>query len=388
MKPPSNAKLWLWSIVATFTFIQQPRIVGGQEGGGGGGFSELFLATLRLLLTVEGVAQRNETELLRRAECVLKFQALQFDFQRFDRYNEFFHNDSSITLAQAGVYVGVDAMSEYVGFTSGERSPYVAAGPLNTTLAMRIAQVTGQVCDFTVSAVSGYILDPATTGRSDQFKVLYMARIFFDWKEGYVKKVNVFFSTGFLEYFMGGVLASCNTKRFVCDQVLGTKCAGIIPPPPPPPAAAGKDYCLARLKALPATEGPSVYFDGNSTGCRALHAAFAVENPVHHCAHVSLDRVADPQGQFKCGKSAHRKIGGLFTPADLKFHQTFAETNGLDVKFVYCCNPGIKTRPRLSRSAGDDSSAAKSAHRKKIGRLALYPGRFDVSPDLCRKRMA
>jgi hypothetical protein len=124
--------------------------------------------------------------------------------------------------------------------------------------------------------------------------------------------------------------ASCNTKRFVCNQALGTKCAGIIPPPP---AAAGKDYCLARLKALPATEGPSVYFDGNSTGDvgEPSTPALAVENPVDHCV---CPRVP---------------------------------------------------RPRLSRSAGDDSSAAKSAHRKKIGRPALYPGRFDVSPDLCRK---
>jgi hypothetical protein len=123
--------------------------------------------------------------------CVLKFQALQFDFHRFRPVqHDFFHT----TTRRSRWRNCVDAMSEYtLGLPAvSDPPPYVAAGPLNTTLAMRIAQVTGQVCDFAVSAVSGYILDPATTGRSDQVQVLYMARIFFDWKEGYVKKVTVF----------------------------------------------------------------------------------------------------------------------------------------------------------------------------------------------------
>ena len=61
-------------------------------------------------------------------ECVGSFLSLEppFNLGSFDLYENWFDNNSSMTLAQAGTYKGVDDIKEYVQFAYPS-SPYIAA---------------------------------------------------------------------------------------------------------------------------------------------------------------------------------------------------------------------------------------------------------------------
>ena len=61
-------------------------------------------------------------------ECVGSFLSLEPPFNpgSFDLYENWFDNNSSMTLAQAGTYKGVDDIKEYVQFAYPS-SPYIAA---------------------------------------------------------------------------------------------------------------------------------------------------------------------------------------------------------------------------------------------------------------------
>ena len=60
-------------------------------------------------------------------ECVGSFLSLEppFNLGSFDLYENWFDNNSSMTLAQAGSYKGVDDIEEYVQFAYPS-SPYIA----------------------------------------------------------------------------------------------------------------------------------------------------------------------------------------------------------------------------------------------------------------------
>lgn len=58
------------------------------------------------------------------------------------------------------------------------------------------------------------------------------------------------------------------------------------------------------------------YIDGNSQGCRYLHAVFALKNPFH-CAHVSLIPAVDPDGDYICHWSAELSPEEMFTQTEV-----------------------------------------------------------------------
>ena len=51
------------------------------------------------------------------ADCA-NFFALGFNSLAFDRYDEFYKADSTMTLGPAGTYYGIDGIKEYVKFAS------------------------------------------------------------------------------------------------------------------------------------------------------------------------------------------------------------------------------------------------------------------------------
>jgi hypothetical protein len=285
-----------------------------------------IISTFLAILSVEGWFQLNPFETFRRLRCTISFAALNIDITVLDRASEYFREDSKMILAQAGIYEGIDNIKEYIGFAIAGPSSYFTTGPEQQGQALRIAgfDENGR-CDFTASTHNRYTLNPETTDGSDPLEFPVMARFLFDEKEKYLVQTNIFYNTGFLEHFFGTILSSSKTKDFICRQVLTNKCAGanIIPAP---------TQCVARLDNLPAAEGSQQYIDGNSLGCRALHATFANTNPVNHCAHVALDRTADPNGRFKCQDSLNIPIDSLFSPADLDFHARYAAKFGFDSK--------------------------------------------------------
>jgi hypothetical protein len=70
-----------------------------------------------------------------------------------------------------------------------------------------------------------------------------------------------------------------NARQFVCD-VMVDSCSNPV------------DNCVEKLAALPIAEGPNLHFDGNSQGCRFVHASFAKHNE-KHCVHIAFEPTAD-----------------------------------------------------------------------------------------------
>ena len=52
-------------------------------------------------------------------DCAADFVAAQLNFRNFDKYDTWFDDNSTLTLAQTGVYSGVDDILEYSYATSG-----------------------------------------------------------------------------------------------------------------------------------------------------------------------------------------------------------------------------------------------------------------------------
>lgn len=87
--------------------------------------------------------------------------------------------------------------------------------------------------------------------------------------------------------------------------------------------------CQGELAVLP-TFSEGVYFDGNSMGCRALHAVLAETNPSKHCAHISFEPMEDPLGRIKCQESELTDPMDLFDEDDMSFYKKFCEDRGVD----------------------------------------------------------
>mmetsp|Transcript_9372 Transcript_9372/g.14550 ORF Transcript_9372/g.14550 Transcript_9372/m.14550 type:complete len:110 (+) Transcript_9372:589-918(+) len=86
--------------------------------------------------------------------------------------------------------------------------------------------------------------------------------------------------------------------------------------------------CVEKLNELPVAQGDS-YVDGNSYGCRALHATFAATNPEAHCPHISFEPLPDLDDKIKCqGSGQVLAIESLFEQEDLDFFDEVLIKNG------------------------------------------------------------
>lgn len=82
--------------------------------------------------------------------------------------------------------------------------------------------------------------------------------------------------------------------------------------------------CQEKWDALPINEEGAL-IDGNSKGCRIVHAAMAALNK-KHCPHLSFLPVEDVDGKVKCQESGMRSPLDVFTQWELdKFREAAAE---------------------------------------------------------------
>lgn len=100
--------------------------------------------------------------------------------------------------------------------------------------------------------------------------------------------------------------------------------------------------CLADFNALPVDDSSETlnYIDGNSRGCRIIHAYFASTNP-DHCPHISFEADEDVNGLVKCNKSKLAPLTDIFSEMELGLFM-FASTllglgeSGIDVQMKAC----------------------------------------------------
>lgn len=253
----------------------------------------------------------------KKLRCLFKAVLLNIDLSDFDRFDDFFRDDSVIELAQAGTFTGVNSIREYVGFAS-TISPFVSSsvGLDNLIHVIGYDEDSGQ-CEFLAMGHTRYETT-SETSVSKKFDVPVMLRLFVDFDDNYITRANVFFHEEYLKFIFGEVLAGPRTHEFVCTQILDEACNDL------------RSDCISELSSLPTVGTIAAEFDGNTQGCRAMHATFAANNPGTHCAHVSLTEKVDPNGKVLCQKSENIAVSSLFTKASLDIFEEFQKDNEVD----------------------------------------------------------
>ena len=243
------------------------------------------------------------------------FFFLGFDLEKYDKFPTYFGDDSTITVAQAGVYTGPDNIEEYVRFadTSSPYSTLVRREKLQLSLNS-VDPMTG-TCEFVLLQTDLQISDPATTSGGTVY-VASLVKVFYEISTNKVSAVTVYFSQEFLEDYFGSVL-NTKSRAYVCG-VLRNNCPEIYELNGSPT----EDECISQLEALPLSSGTERYFDGNDQGCRYVHAVLAASNGAH-CPHISFVPVEDATGSIKCQTSKNTAVSDLVDETSLALFRDF-----------------------------------------------------------------
>jgi hypothetical protein len=258
-----------------------------------------------------------------RVRCLLAFLSVKFDIKDFDQYDRYFRDDSFMHLAQTGIYQGANNIEEYVKFAYAEYSPYLLIDSVDPPPSNSFLRYQDGQCEFLSLHKRKGFLDANNTNAIPPFDYIVMIKLFLDFKSRYLSRIHVYYTDDFLRVYFNVALNSDLTRKYVCEQVMTGPCLSQL-------GITNVTECESTLKALPTAEGDNNYIDGNSQGCRNLHAAFAATNPTGHCAHLSFTPLADPDGKIKCQTSLATPPSDLFTESDFIAYRQEAEKYGID----------------------------------------------------------
>ena len=268
-------------------------------------------------------------------ECHLRFVLTQFDFGRFEKYDDYFNEDSVMRLTEAGVYVGPKNIKEYMGFQSGKYSPYfLRDSTLRIQTDFKGYDSETNECTFLSRFLNQYELDPKNTGKDTTWNTVVMTNVRFSFNTRKIPEVNIFLPLGFLVATFDDGLNNDITREYICS-VANNNCAN---------TTAHIDNCESRLAELPVFNDGS-FVDGDSQGCRALHAVFAETNN-DHCAHIALNATEDRKGAIKCQNSNLMNPSDYFTPADFREYDKYMVSQGIDPEIGY-----VETSPCSQNSS-------------------------------------
>jgi hypothetical protein len=299
-------------------------------------------------------------------DCLAGFGGLGFEFSAFERYDEYFNEDSVMTLAQAGSYVGPADIKEYVSFIG---QPYLDAVSFLGSAAPEFKGVSDDgTCDFLIIQTSQYTTS-ATISRAATFNVAVMARFSYELSDNKISSINIFYSQPALNLIFGNLLNSGRTRNFICN-VIENEC----PETYTLNDELSTEACSSKLETLPIITGDQSYFDGYSQGCRALHSAFASQNSAH-CAHISFVPQEDLKGTIKCQDSAEIAISDLFDPQDLVTFDSYVQSpesfiESLDGYLVLSIEAGESSFSGSKKSGSSKktstSESSKSSKKRKF----------------------
>ena len=219
-------------------------------------------------------------------ECVGSFIALDppLYLRNFDLYENWFDDNSSMTLAQAGNYKGAGDIEEYVRFSSPS-SPYIAAlGDIRSDFSFVSFDAEKRSCVTLLLGHGRFQLSEMAGNELFEFVAMYTLEWRFDDQK--VGNINVYCAPlswpwalcgprwcvadkphrlrrtddpSFLAHFFSA-LSTPAVDNFVC-KTMRDSCADVW---------AANDLtslgeCEAKLAALPFAEGDSAYVDGNTS---------------------------------------------------------------------------------------------------------------------------
>jgi hypothetical protein len=238
----------------------------------------------------------------------------------FETFGQYVRDDAEMILAQTGVYTGMDGIAEYSRFL-GSKYMQSISRPAPQQFNFVEYDKNSKQCVFQVIFLLRNIMNPNLTNSNAELEYAGMIKIFMSFQDIIIDRAHVFLTEDLLALFFYGFLDSDNTRNFVCGVREGV-CADYIEEDPPMD-------CGSVLASLP-TLTNEVYADGNSQGCRALHATFAETNPEKHCAHLSFLPQVDKDGKLKCQVSDGIKVTDLFSDEELGAYRHFCKKNGID----------------------------------------------------------
>ena len=262
--------------------------------------------------------------LFARLRCLIAFQRIGFESGAFEKYPTYFRDDSILELAQSGIYQGASAIEEFASFLYAGASPYYACcNEVITEKSLFLRYNDGQ-CEFLNLFERTFEPVPNTTAPSSMpFQYVGGTKLYFDFQERYITRTNLIFTDDLLRLANDAILNSANTRQYVCGVMNGV-CANTLDIT----ANESNLTCEEQLATLPTAEN-KYYTDGNSQGCRTIHAAFAATNP-DHCAHLSFAPLEDPNGNIKCQTTKGTQVTSLFTEREIQMYKDFATSVNID----------------------------------------------------------
>ena len=293
-----------------------------------------------LLLSSLSVTVGQEDDTLTPEKCFQGFGALQFRFDAYDRYGEFFKDDSALINWQAGTYTGAESIEEYARFLSPTNpSVDVADGAHQPGLR----GIVNGTCEILLLTNSWYTFN-SNGARAGSYNVTLMSLINYDPAENYIKSLALNLPEKWMEPLFGTTLGTDRTHQMVCT-VMKDSCPEVwsanqdflatAVTTQTARVAGGDDEamgaCISHLASLPAVTD-EVYIDGNSHGCRAFHAYYASVNNVH-CPHVSFIPMEDEDGKIKCQNSEGVLQTDYFTEDDIAKFDAFMQENSDRVNY-------------------------------------------------------
>lgn len=299
--------------------------------------------------------------------CIGALVGAQFVLAEGADYSQWFDENSVMNLAQTGSFYGADGIKEYVKFVYDPFlfletgiydipfNPFTDSPGDSTIPNVDTIVRDGQKCEVTVATklcqtFPGPQVDTSSIGQSADLVLGY--RLFFDVEEFdppftqskiLVNKVNVYIPDAYLVELFGAGFVTDAMRQNICE-IMRDSCAPIwemnfeeadrtIP------------NCVQEMAKLDPVESATFnavnlggYIDGNSSGCRILHSAFAEKNPFH-CPHISFMPVADPAGGIICqDETTANRVNPeeLFGTANLLFFETVGQAfYGLPEEYSY-----------------------------------------------------
>jgi hypothetical protein len=152
-------------------------------------------------------------------DCLVGFGGLDFDTSSYERYDEYFRDDSVMTLAQAGRYIGPEDIEEYVQFgdtsTPEHISFYESAVRIATVPQFKGVSDDG-TCEFLI-LVTDQFNTSATISRASTHNAAIMTRIFYELSDKKVSSLSLSYSQLYLDFFFVDLLNTARTRIFICS---------------------------------------------------------------------------------------------------------------------------------------------------------------------------
>lgn len=253
-----------------------------------------------------------------------------------------YNNESVLTLLQAGQYNGTDDILDYLQFSSPTKNEFAMLWnfcELENTQTLEINQVDDTSCDVTVTAVataevnSKFLKKDLDAYFSYDFVFGRRLRFRHDILDTAIVGENIFLPPDLIDDVYMNELNSvamstetCLLQESICPEYFKyNNYSDILD-------------CVEKFETLPIVSESDAGLrtvDGNSTGCRNLHASMTVLNPDIHCAHLSFYPMADPKGKVKCSNSSNFALDNYFSDNDVLLFKQAALASGIESNIYY-----------------------------------------------------